>query len=174
MVGLRFAVSPKALWRVGFLGSLYRHWNGDFELDKIAYRLIGAAVGFLLGCIVLIVLYYLLQVAMEIFDVSRVRARVPVLLFVLPLITMGMGFKVGPDLFLIVQDFLGDAGPVTRLVLAGPVFWGLVVLAYVFVFEPFGYRVSNSEWLFVAKIVLFPTAVLWSGIWVVKKVILRA
>ncbi len=142
-------------------------------MDKLGYRIIGAAAGFLLGSIALIIFYYLLQLTMEVFDVSRVRVRVPVILVFLPFITLFFGFKLGPDLFLVVRDFLGDAGPLTRLVLIGPAFWGLVVLAYVLVFEPFGYRVSEDEWLFVAKIVLFPTAVLWSGIWVVKRFILR-
>jgi hypothetical protein len=142
-------------------------------LDKLFSRFIGAAVGFLIGCIVLIVLYFILQFLMEVFDVSRARFRAPIALFVFPLITLLIGFKVGPDLFLNVQKFLGDAGPMTRLVLIGPVFWGVVVLAYVLVFEPFGYRMYNSDWLFVAKIVLFPTAVLWSGIWIFKSFILR-
>jgi len=54
----------------------------------------------------------------------------------------------------------------------GPVFWAFVVMAYVLVFEPFGYRISEDEWLFVAKVVLFPIAVLWCGVWVVTKLIL--
>ena len=110
---------------------------------------------------------------MEVLDISRARFRAPIALFIFPLITLFIGFKIGPDLFPIVQEFLGDAGPMTRLVLIGPVFWGLVVLAYVLVFEPFGYRMYSSDWMFVAKIVLFPTAVLWSGIWIVKRFVLR-
>ena len=59
------------------------------------------------------------------------------------------------------------------MLLVGPVFWALVVIAYVFVFEPFGYRVSEDEWLFVSKIILFPTAVLWSGAWVLKRFVFQ-
>ena len=87
---------------------------------------------------------------------------------------MIVGIKIGPDLFIITQELLGGAGPLTRLLLAGPVFWMVVVIAYVFVFEPFGYRVSEDEWLLVAKIVLFPTAVLWSGVWLFKRFIFRS
>jgi hypothetical protein len=143
-------------------------------LDQLGYRVMGAAVGFLVGSVVLILLYFVFHFAMEAFDVSRVRVRVPVVVIVLPFITAFFGFKIGPELFMLVQEFLGDAGPLTRLVLIGPVFWAAVVLAYVFVFEPFGYRMDDADWLFVAKIILFPTGVLWAGIWVVRKFVMRA
>jgi len=142
-------------------------------LDRLGYRLVGAAVGFLVGCLALVVLYFLLQITMEIFDVSRVRFRAPIAIFILPFITASFGFKVGPDLFLVVQATLGDAGPWTRLLLAGPIFWAVVVLAYVLIFEPFGYGISEDEWLFVAKIILFPVGVLWCGTWVFTKFVLR-
>lgn len=141
-------------------------------LENFSYRLLGAVVGFLFGCLALAALYFLLQFAMELFDVSRVRFRAPIAVFILPFITAFVGFKAGPEVFLLVQDNLGSAGPWTRLILIGPVFWAVVVLAYVLVFEPFGYRISEDEWLLVAKIVLFPTAVLWAGVWVVTKFII--
>ncbi|WP_281953627.1 hypothetical protein [Pseudophaeobacter arcticus] len=47
----------------------------------------------------------------------------------------------------------------------------VVIVAYVLVFEPFGYRTPKDEGLLVAKIVLFPTAVLWAGVWVVARFI---
>ena len=142
-------------------------------MKTIGIRLMGAAVGFLVGCLFLLILYYLLQGLMELFDVSRARFRVPIAIFVLPLITAFIGLKAGPDLFVLVQHVLGDTGPWARLLLVGPVFWALVVIAYVFVFEPFGYRVSEDEWLFVSKIILFPTAVLWSGAWVLKRFVFQ-
>lgn len=142
-------------------------------MDRLGYRLIGAAVGFLIGCLILAVLYFLLQITMEIFDVSRVRFRAPIAIFILPFIAAFYGFKVGPDLFLHVQELMGDTGPWTRLLLVGPVFWAVVALAYVFIFEPFGYSISDDEWLFVAKIVLFPIGVIWCGTWIATKFVLR-
>jgi len=110
---------------------------------------------------------------MDAFDVSRVRARIPIVVIVLPFITAFYGFKIGPELFSSVQGFLGDAGPLTRLILVGPVFWAAVVLAYILVFEPFGYRMHDDDWLFASKIILFPTGVLWCGAWVLKRLVLR-
>ena len=141
-------------------------------MKNFGYRFLGAALGFLLGCLALVVLYFLLQFAMELFDVSRTRFRTPIAVFILPFFSAFVGFKAGPEIFLLVQDHLGSAGPWARLILIGPVFWAVVVVAHVLVFEPFGYRISEDEWLLVAKIVLFPTAVLWAGIWVVTKFIM--
>ncbi|KGJ04989.1 hypothetical protein IT41_08170 [Paracoccus halophilus] len=129
-------------------------------------------VGFLLGCLALAALYFILQFALALFDVNHVRFRAPIAVFFLPFIAAFVGLKAGPEIFLLVQDNLGRAGPWARLILIGPVFWAVVVVAYVLVFEPFGYRISEDEWLLVAKIVLFPTAVLWAGVWVVAKFII--
>ena len=141
-------------------------------MAQLGYRLLGAMVGLLLGCLALATLYFILQLAMELFDVDHVRFRAPIALLFLPLIAAFIGLKAGPEIFLLVQDNLGRAGPWTRLFLIGPAFWAVVVIAYVLVFKPFGYRISEDEWLLVAKIVLFPTAVLWAGVWTVAKVII--
>lgn len=140
---------------------------------RLLYRLVGAVIGLLAGILLLLIIYYLIRAGMEFFDVRRVRARVPVSLFILPLVTMIYGLRIGPDLVALIQDLLGNTGPLTRLVLIGPLFWGIVVIAYVFVFEPFGYYTRTDDWIFVAKIILFPAMVLWVGAWVVKQIILR-
>ena len=140
---------------------------------QTGHRLIGVAVGFLVGCLALAILYFLLQITMEIFDVSRVRFRAPIAIFILPFITAFFGFKVGPDLFLLVQEMPGDAGPWTRLLLAKSVFWAVVVLAYVLIFDPFGHFILDDEWLFVAKVVLFPIGVIWCGAWLFTKFVFR-
>jgi hypothetical protein len=142
-------------------------------LDKLAYRLAGATVGFVIGCLALLILFFIIQIVMEIFGVSRVRFRAPIAIVVLPFMAAFFGFRLGPDLFVRVQTMLGYTEPWTRFLLVGPVFWAGVVLAYVFIFNPFGYYISDDEWLLVAKIILFPTGVLWSGAWVFKKFVFR-
>lgn len=59
----------------------------------------------------------------------------------------------------------------TRVLLAGSGFWALVVLAFVFMFEPYGSYVSNSEWWQVVKIVVFPPVVMVAGYFLYSKVI---
>ena len=58
-----------------------------------------------------------------------------------------------------------------RLLLAGSIFWALVVLAFVLMFEPYGSYVSGSEWWQVVKIVAFPPVVVVSGYFLYSKVI---
>ncbi|RGP37735.1 hypothetical protein [Pseudotabrizicola alkalilacus] len=156
-----------------FLVNFHEIVSIGVEMKSLGYRILGAAVGFLVGSVAILLLYFVFHVAMEALDVNRVRVRVPVILIVLPFVTAFYGFKIGPELFAAVQEFLGDAGPLTRLVMIGPVFWAAVVLAYVFVFEPFGYSISDDEWLLAAKIILFPTGVLWAGIWVARRFIMQ-
>lgn len=59
----------------------------------------------------------------------------------------------------------------TRVLLAGPVFWALVVLAFVFIFEPYGRYVSDIEWWQVIKIIVFPPMVSVAGYFLYVKVI---
>ena len=110
---------------------------------------------------------------MELFDIRRATIRVPIVLFFLPLISAFVGFKVGPTLAIGVQNYLGISGPLTRFLFAAPIFWAVVVLGYVQVFEPFGYWISEDEWILVAKIILFPIGVLWVGTLIFMKFIFR-
>lgn len=59
----------------------------------------------------------------------------------------------------------------TRVLLAGSGFWALVVLAFVFMFEPYGSYVSDSEWWQVVKIVVFPPVMAVAGYFLYSKVI---
>lgn len=140
------------------------------ETDK---KIVGALAGFILGCLVLGLIFILIQVAIEMFDLGRVRFRFPVALLVLPIIGATIGYQIAPEAIAIANDLYRNSDVITRLVVAVPVFWVSVVLAYVFMFEPFGSRISESEWVFLFKIMVFPTAVLWAGAWVVWKGILR-
>jgi hypothetical protein len=58
-----------------------------------------------------------------------------------------------------------------RTLLAGSAFWTLVVLAFVFMFEPYGRYVSDSEWWQVIKIIVFPPVVSVAGYFLYVKVI---
>ena len=58
-----------------------------------------------------------------------------------------------------------------RILLAGSAFWALVVLAFVFMFEPYGSYVSDSEWWQVVKIIVFPPVVAVAGYFLYVKVI---
>jgi len=58
-----------------------------------------------------------------------------------------------------------------RALIAGSGFWALVVLAFVFMFEPYGRYVSDSEWWQVAKIIVFPPVVVAIGYFLYNKVI---
>ena len=58
-----------------------------------------------------------------------------------------------------------------RALLAGSAFWALVVLAFVFMFEPYGRYVSDSEWWQVIKIIVFPPVVSVAGYFLFVKVI---
>jgi hypothetical protein len=136
-------------------------------------KVMGAFVGFFAGSLVLLLLFYFIQFTMELFEIRRARIAVPVKLFVLPLITAFVGFKVGPTLSVVVQDYLGDSGPLTRFLFAAPIFWAVVVLGYVQVFEPFGRWISEDEWILVAKIILFPIGVLWAGALFFMKFVFR-
>ena len=142
-------------------------------MPPVVSRLVGLVLGFMLGCTLLLVLYYVFQWVMEIFDVHRVRVRIPVVLFVLPFLAGFAGFTVGPDMFARTSSFFDVSSPVERAVLFAAPFWAIMVLAFVMVFEPFGSMVNSEEWLFVAKIVLFPSFVLLVGFALTKFVVLR-
>lgn len=136
-------------------------------------KIMGAFIGFLVGSLVILLLYLVIQFSMELLDIRRARIRVPIMLFILPLITAFVGFKVGPALSVGVQNYLGISGPLTRFLFAAPIFWVVVVLGYVQVFEPFGRWISEDEWILVAKIILFPIGVLWAGALFFMKFVFR-
>lgn len=100
-------------------------------------------------------------------------ARIPIPVLFAPIFGLVIGFKAGPEIFDTIGQMGKEASAALRLIVLAPAFWGVVVVAYVFVFNPFGYRIEDSEWLLVAKIVLFPTAVLWGGAALLHFVVLR-
>lgn len=135
-------------------------------MARIGLRLIGAGAGFLAGCLVWLLLYLLFQGVMALFNQHSAHLRVPLVLVFAPILGIYVGFKIGPDIFDLICSVYRHSTPVFRLISLAPVFWAVVVLAYVLVFNPFSSEwqyIDNDDWLQVAKIVLFPTGLLWSG-----------
>ena len=141
-------------------------------MQKIIYRIIFAAVGFTVSCIALLLLYWLLQFMMDLFDVRHTRFRAPVFLIFLPLVGAWYGFSAGSELAEYVHSISKQATPLQRLLIATSGFWTVCVLGYVFVFAPFGYRISEYEWFFVGKIISFPIVLLVAGYFLFFKFVL--
>jgi hypothetical protein len=124
--------------------------------------LAGAILGFVLGCIALRVLYMLVELS----EVQRIR--VPLALAVLPFVWAWVGLKFGNEILIGVRTFAAGAQPLTRLLIAIPILWALVVACYVATFEPFGSSLHAYEWIFLVKIVVFPAILLWVGYVIIK------
>ena len=142
-------------------------------MPRAGKQALGAVAGFILGCVVWLLIYVLMQGIMQLFGTHSMHARIPIALLLAPIFGLVIGFKAGPEIFDTIGQTGKEASAALRLMVLAPAFWGVVVLAYVFVFNPFGYRIDNSEWLLVAKIVLFPTAVLWGGATLLHFVVLK-
>jgi hypothetical protein len=70
-----------------------------------------------------------------------------------------------------VSAKFGNISPINRTLIAGSAFWASVILAFIFVFEPYGDYVSDIEWWQVVKIIIFPPVVVISGYILYIKVI---
>lgn len=70
-----------------------------------------------------------------------------------------------------VFDKLSRLSLRTRAFISCGVFWALVVLAFVFMFEPYGRYIDDSEWWQILKIIIFPPAVALVGYVLYVKVI---
>ena len=70
-----------------------------------------------------------------------------------------------------VFDKLSRLSLRTRAFISCGVFWALVVIAFVFMFEPYGRYIDDSEWWQIIKIIIFPPAVAVAGYALYVKVI---
>jgi hypothetical protein len=75
------------------------------------------------------------------------------------------------DLPRIFGSRLENISLVGRAIIFGSVFWAFAVLVFVFLFEPYGSYMSDSDWLHVLKIVLFPPLLAFVGRLLFVKVI---
>lgn len=64
------------------------------------------------------------------------------------------------------QQSLGN-----RTLIAGSIFWLLVVLTFIFIFEPYGSHISDSEMWQTIKIIIFPPVVTLIGHLIYKNII---
>lgn len=68
-------------------------------------------------------------------------------------------------------DRFNMASYANRALIAGSIFWGLVVIAFVLTFSPFGNYVSSTDLWKLTKIIVFPPAVAITGYMLFVKVV---
>jgi hypothetical protein len=141
-------------------------------LKELIVKIIGFVVGVLVGAIVMIVAYQMLELIAGSTSSGYVRYRVSIGFFILPVITGVIGWLEFPTLnykkiYLNVirfpskfkQDFW-KYSKLFRLAIVFPVFWMVVVFLYILFFNPFGYSISSKEWMSIFRIILFPSLLL--------------
>ena len=103
---------------------------------------IGAATGFVLGCLALLGLYLLIEALVE-----RVRMR-PLALAALPFMCLWVGCQFGNEISDSVKRAVAGSSrdtPSDR----SSIFWMLVVAFYLLTFEPLGRRIYSDDWIFL-------------------------
>lgn len=144
----------------------------------LGLRLAGAIVGFVLGALVLIALYFLIQLIMAAFGAHHTRFRAPVFLIFLPVIGLIFGWKAGPYAGPEIQAFIENSSTSMRAMIAASTLWIIALLSYIALFEPgsFSYglsRMSQGDMEFLIKMLLFPLAILWACYFAITKFIMR-
>jgi len=90
------------------------------------------------------------------------RARVPVIMFFLPLVGAFYGYKNAGLLSEWASHLLGydfsQLGVIFKVFLFGSSCWTAVVILYVFLFEPYGYM-GDDDWLHFLLVVVMPIVV---------------
>lgn len=61
--------------------------------------------------------------------------------------------------------------PVHRAMVSGSLLWAVLVLTFVYLFEPYGRYMSNNEWVHVLKIIVFFPGAIWASYFVYTKVV---
>jgi hypothetical protein len=70
-----------------------------------------------------------------------------------------------------LRETFWTASAATRFVIVAPFFWAICVITYIFLFEPYGYQISEREYIQTAKIIAFPSAILICGYVLFNKLI---
>lgn len=73
------------------------------------------------------------------------------------------------ELHIIVKKFFKSM--LGRVWVASTISWLLCILCYIFLFEPFGYRISKSEWLLIYKLVVLPPVLVISIIIIFRVIV---
>lgn len=74
------------------------------------------------------------------------------------------------QLHLIIKKFFKSM--LGKVWVASTISWLLCIVCYIYLFEPFGYRISQSEWLLIYKLVVLPPVLVISII-IIFRVIVR-
>ncbi|QBQ55527.1 hypothetical protein [Nitrosococcus wardiae] len=74
----------------------------------------------------------------------------------------------------VFMNRISNLGLAERFVIAGSVFWILLAIAFIFVFEPFGSSLNDTELMKAIKVTVFPPIVITTGYflfykWTMKK-----
>ena len=59
----------------------------------------------------------------------------------------------------------------TRAMVIGPIFWVIVVAAFVWLFSPFGEYMSDDDTMSMIKVMLFPPVVAIAGFWAYQRLV---
>lgn len=142
------------------------------KLKNLILKIIGFVLGALVGVVVMIAAYQILELIAGTTSSGYVRYRVSIGFFVLPVITGLIGWLTFPDLdhkniYLNVKTFPSKIkrdfwkyDKLLRLIIVFPIIWSLVVVLYILFFNPFGYSISGKEWASIFKIIIFPSFLL--------------
>jgi hypothetical protein len=94
------------------------------------------------------------------------------------LLPIGLGVtssRAAPDIWVRIErgDFrllqrFKSASALSRAAMVFSPFWVLCVGLYVWLFEPYGYM-SDSDYHHMYKVMFFPVAVIWAGLFVYRK-----
>ena len=150
-------------------------------MATVAKHVIGLILGAALGALMMVVLWFVLQGLMYLFDADHVRFRAPIFVFFLPLIGAFYGWKLGPFVFdgggPIASDVKGLWGGsvAARAFIAGPIAWAVLVLAFIWVFEPDPFysglsRLRGDRAALLAKLLIFPPLAIAAIYWVFTQI----
>jgi hypothetical protein len=150
-------------------------------MGAAAKHLIGLILGAALGALMVAVLWFVLQGIMYLFDVDHVRFRAPIVVFFLPLIGAFYGWKLGPLVLdsggPIASDLKGLWGGsvAARAFIAGPIAWIVLVLAFIWVFEPNPFysglsSLRGDRAALLAKLLIFPPLAVGAIYWVFTQI----
>tara|TARA_Y100000310_G_C20229381_1_gene599494 strand:+ start:52 stop:501 length:450 start_codon:yes stop_codon:yes gene_type:complete len=139
-------------------------------------KLFGFIVGASLFILALALIFWIGYEVIDWLQPRRLRLRFPIgiilVLIVGPIFSGVCGSIYAPIFFKKPDGAFWSVSPIIRALGVLPIFWCLVVLGYVFAFEPFGYSISAREWALIGKIVCFPAIVIVAGYFLFSKLII--
>lgn len=146
-------------------------------IKRLIWRLLIACLGLLMSAVFLLLIFYGINFVAEQIGATRVRLRIPVFAFFLPI----FGFFVGWKQAEIIQPFLSLLYRYSlyfRIFVFGTIFYTIALTSYIEVFEPNNFRKGldfgrfdfNAQFGDFLKLLLFPPSLLAVGLILMKKV----